>query len=406
MIRNNVVYSRLGELKILEVFEDYDGPKLFSCESLSGHKYIVLWIDSTNDFDRWFYLPISNSRLESVRQGIITLFECFSEPEDRWLWEVKTYHVNNKEENKQIGIGEISEEDLPDREAVLNLKARRLSELTDTPLDEAERSRREVVDLALNLNEAHSTEIESDQLGLVLHRFQSLVRSLGHKSDTVKGRIPKKIEDGNTLMVVGFYAASFGVRLESKYNANLFNYTEMTSSLGMLMDLIEAKDDRQNLLNVLEQLSPKSIARYRFLLKVLRDGNMAMRLQWANPLKTDRQVGISIKEVYSVLELLKEEGKDVSEIYTLDGTLVGLSKTRKSFEFQTFDGDKFAGILSEELLKRQFKIQSDVRVSIEETLELSPLTQEERITYKLIDVVEFDDILRQSHNGNNDQEQN
>lgn len=396
MANSFLIKSKLGKLQVIEVFEYYDGPVFFSCESLSSQKYLALWVDALDSFDRWFYLPISDSRLSSVKQGIISLHDCFKEPEDGWLWEVKIYHDTGQEDLDPVLSKYISDDDLPDKDEYLNLEERRLPESKETTIIDAERKGREIFDLALEPFGTHSTEVDSDHLGLVLFRLQALVRSLGHKNNNTRGRVPKLIEEENTLRVTGFFAASFGIRLESKYGKNLFGFTEVSSALNLLMDLLEAKDNRDRLLEVLQKISPKSIARYRFLLKALRDGQSSANVKWFSPSKVYRKVSIARGEIQSVLNLLKEEGKDVSEIYTLEGTLVGINKNKKSFEFHSFDGDKFAGTLSEELVDTQFKVELDVKANIEETLELSPLTQEERVTYKLISVFEL--------NKNNDTE--
>ena len=57
----------LGILKLIEVYEFYDQPCLFSCQNLSGRVYIALWVDSSETEDVWLYASVSSERFNNIK---------------------------------------------------------------------------------------------------------------------------------------------------------------------------------------------------------------------------------------------------------------------------------------------------------------------------------------------------
>jgi hypothetical protein len=82
--------SQLGRLEISEIFDSYDGPRLFSAVAASGTVYLAFWIGESSTADTWLYVPISRRRLDEVVEGVLTLREAFSEPEDGFVYTVQT----------------------------------------------------------------------------------------------------------------------------------------------------------------------------------------------------------------------------------------------------------------------------------------------------------------------------
>ncbi|WP_346205373.1 MULTISPECIES: DUF6575 domain-containing protein [Aeromonas] len=74
----------LGSLYISEIYEYYDGPKLFCARNKTNQAYVSYWCDSSsdNEYDGWLYIPVSEKRLEQVRRGEISIKEAFEKHED------------------------------------------------------------------------------------------------------------------------------------------------------------------------------------------------------------------------------------------------------------------------------------------------------------------------------------
>lgn len=81
----------LGELSIVEVYEYYIQPALFSCRNRAGQMYLAVWIDDNEDFSRWLYVALSPERFAEVRSGEVSLRRAFAEPEDEVALDVVIY---------------------------------------------------------------------------------------------------------------------------------------------------------------------------------------------------------------------------------------------------------------------------------------------------------------------------
>ena len=75
----------LGRLEIVETYEYYDQPVLFSCKNAAGHFYLVVAADETDQNETWLYAGVSEERLKLIRSGAIDLHDAFADPEAGFL---------------------------------------------------------------------------------------------------------------------------------------------------------------------------------------------------------------------------------------------------------------------------------------------------------------------------------
>lgn len=73
--------SPLTDLTIDETFVYYDGPKVFTCLSPSGERYICAWAESSETHDKWLCTSITEPRGQQLRSGALALREAFTTPE-------------------------------------------------------------------------------------------------------------------------------------------------------------------------------------------------------------------------------------------------------------------------------------------------------------------------------------
>jgi hypothetical protein len=105
----------LGILKLIEVYEFYDQPCLFSCQNLSGQVYIALWVDSSEVEDVWLYAPVSSERFNNVKNGKVDLKTVFTHSEDAFVFEVSIPFDNHKQAIvKALACRDLTEDQLPE----------------------------------------------------------------------------------------------------------------------------------------------------------------------------------------------------------------------------------------------------------------------------------------------------
>jgi hypothetical protein len=105
----------LGILKLIEVYEFYDQPCLFSCQNLSGQVYIALWIDSSETEDVWLYAPVSSERFYHIKNGEVDLKTIFTHSKDAFIFEVSIPFDDQKPTTvKALACSDLSEDQLPE----------------------------------------------------------------------------------------------------------------------------------------------------------------------------------------------------------------------------------------------------------------------------------------------------
>ena len=89
----------LGELEIVEIYDYFNVPILFSCRNAVSHLYIVLFADYLPEYETWLYVEVSPMRLNLIRSGKVNLHDAFSKPEMGCLLKAMIPHNNSGELN-------------------------------------------------------------------------------------------------------------------------------------------------------------------------------------------------------------------------------------------------------------------------------------------------------------------
>lgn len=198
---------------------------------------------------------------------------------------------------------------------------------------------------------------------------------------------------------IGFFAASFGIRLAAKYPAEVFGHSPMYETLDAVLDLLDKPSDKVT--ELMKALDYKTISNYRFLLKVLEKNKVSMRTSWSSPDKKIKHSSLSLADINALLSILDTEEFNLVGNITMVGKLVAIDSERRTFKFRdSVDDEIYAGKLNENLSEAIFQVsrdeQAQVQVVLEESIEINATTQEENFVYILIsfnyDITEKEDV--------------
>lgn len=105
---------QLGELEVIEVYEYFNMPLLFSCKNLVDSFYVALCADDLPEHDMWLYTEISLKRLNLLRFGLINVHDVFAKPEMGRLLKATIPHISSAEFNsKYVAPEELNENVFP-----------------------------------------------------------------------------------------------------------------------------------------------------------------------------------------------------------------------------------------------------------------------------------------------------
>ena len=115
--------TTLGSLKVLELYEYYDGPRLFASVNESGSVFLVLWIRFTANSDEYYVQPMSFKRFREVRNGDMSLRDAFIRPEGTGLIVLRIDRTSDEARTENINTGEIDVSLLPLQGETLKLES-------------------------------------------------------------------------------------------------------------------------------------------------------------------------------------------------------------------------------------------------------------------------------------------
>lgn len=328
----------LGELEIVEIYDYFNVPILFSCRNSASHLYIVIFADHLSEYEMWLYAEVSLTRLNLIRSGVVDLHDAFSKPEMGRLLKAMIPHSNSTEFNSEyITPDQLHSDVFPPVNDYLNFG--------DTPLvaqtnlvEIAKSSGREIVGLNFNFIEEYSSEAPILPLGKILTRLQNVINTIRMVRSESK-QINKEIRNSMQLSILSIQPGSFDIKLAFK-KENTPPIKDIPSiqgdTISEFLNLLRSKDSESDLKGILKRLQSRVAEEYKKLLISLGESGADTTFSWASP-KSDEQETVSlskneIPKLVGILQIFQEEQETP---LTVTGELIGISLSGKKFEIKT-----------------------------------------------------------------------
>ncbi len=103
----------LGPLKLLEIYEFYDLPRLFLCHHRSGQHYLALSVEENDSSHLWLYVALSKPRLHRLRTGQLELRDAYIKAEEGRVFKVITGSATSLDTVESISCQHLPAEWLP-----------------------------------------------------------------------------------------------------------------------------------------------------------------------------------------------------------------------------------------------------------------------------------------------------
>ena len=340
----------LGRLEIVEVYDYYDQPILFSCKNAAGHLYLVVAADENDQHEIWLYAGVSTERLNLVRSGAIDLHDAFADPEGGFLLQSTVpYEDQIPLQVEPIQPNQISEDMLPTTGERLDLKTNTLPVLSNS--EEVAISRKqEILNLTLNFDGFFRTEAPIVIVGKILERFQNVIDAIGMicvQSDRINEDVKSKMQ----ISLLGVGPGSFDLRLASTKTVDLLNHSDFGDAIAEFLALLKAGSDHDQLKGLLGRLRSKVATDYTKFLKLLSESVKDTKFTWASP-DSDRggTAYLSELQMRDVVEILQKFQEEATPKFTITGTLTGAFLRSKRFEIETTD-KTYTGVIAKEVIK-------------------------------------------------------
>lgn len=330
---------QLGELEIIEVYEYFNMPLLFSCKNSVGSFYIALCADDLPEHDMWLYTEVSLKRLNLIRSALDSVYNAFAQPEMGRLLKVTIPHNNSATFNSDyVTPSELDENVFPPVSKYVVPKETPLVAPTSI-VEVAKLLGREIIRFNFKSPEGYNAEAPIAQLGSVLNCFQNVMDIIEVARQNLRNITPA-IRERMRFYALATEPGSFEIKLASKKEdmsqQRLFDLpSEQEATITQFFYLVKSKDNQQDLKGILTELGLRTTNEYRYLLASLNKLDADVTMSWTSPKASEDVVAfLSRSEIPQLVEILKAIEEDQEKPQTIKGELIGLSLDRNRFELQ------------------------------------------------------------------------
>ena len=330
---------QLGELEIIEVYEYFNMPLLFSCKNSVGSFYIALCADDLPEHDMWLYTEVSLKRLNLIRSALDSVYNAFAQPEMGRLLKVTIPHNNSATFNSDyVTPSELDENVFPPISKYVVPKETPLVSPTSI-VEVAKLLGREIIRFNFKSIEGYNAEAPIAQLGSVLNCFQNVMDIIEVARQNFRNITPA-IRERMRFYALATEPGSFEIKLASKKEDMsqqkwLDLPSEQEATITQFFNLVKSKDNRQDLKGILTELGLRTTNGYRYLLASLNKLDADVTMSWTSPKANEDVVAsLSRSEIPQLVEILKSIEEEQAKPQTIKGELIGLSLDRNRFELQ------------------------------------------------------------------------
>jgi hypothetical protein len=382
MEQRSDLISLIKNLAPVEVFDYYDGPRFYSCRDTAGQLYLVYWVDESERGSSWLYLKVSHERYGAMRRGDLALSEVLSNPEEGIAFLVHT--ESSGFIVSQLTTDEIEPDWIPEASDRLNLPQASLPSNLTTPTKLAQHVHRHVFDIAFE-KQSNNYEMGAGKLGRLLEAFQNTLYALSCNPKLDVRRVPEEIKQRSEILVTGLFASSFGVRLQTK-GSDLFGTDDISRALMTLTKLLDGLRAHAYLNEQLHQLNILARSRFKHLLRVMLESQVAVKADWGAPSGEMLQAHASFSDIALALQKLEAFEEATQQTVERSARLVGVDVQSDFFALVFEDGEVIKGKLSKGLSTKHFEVPSRVMATLQESAVVDPLTDREKWSYVLLGV--------------------
>jgi hypothetical protein len=387
MPRTWLAQTRLGPLTYFEVFDNMDGPKLFSCLSVTEQLYLVIWFGRERSADKFLGVQVSRARYDMVRSGGIPIALAFRQPESGTV--LSFIDRASDVSIESLFVDQIDTSLLPDEDDFLSLQTETLPvRMKDLRLaQKAVDTRRETFEFHLDSRRWHREEAPMKGLGKILTSTQELLDALGQRIAgvaTMRGSISPDILSATETAVVQLGGGSFGLEVASTGFANLLGHSLVGQAFTRLNQLLQIGGDAIPLREALLDIKPRAVSKFREFLTAIVENSIDIKTVYASPDPSyNSSSELSYANAAAALLIAEQVSKEATRPIIAQGSFDAIDIPRKSFAAvtgqQTYRGRILESALDE---ARILTLGAVYHFRILESLEVAS-SGEEKLKYEL-----------------------
>ena len=370
----------LGKLEIIEVYEYYDQPVLYSCKNASGHFYLVVAAAEDAQFLTWLCVAASTERLNLIRSGKIDLHDAFVNSENPYAIQVRVpYEEHASVQTDFIQSNQIPEDMLPMPGECLDLETEILPVLSNT--EEIVKFRKqEILNLILNFAVGSKTQAPIAILSNIFGKLQTVINTIGMICFNAP-QITEEIRNSMQISLLQVRPGSFNIHLASPEitQLDLFDHSDCGEAIEKFFELLNAENDQEKLKELLGQLRLRVAKDYTNFLQALNESVTDTEFKWTSPNPNRGGTAyLSNSQMQEIIDILEKFQEEAPSRLIITGILIGASLRTNRFEIKTTE-KTYTGDIADEV----FETVENITLNREYTAEIQEVTERSEATNEL-----------------------
>ncbi|WP_272575813.1 DUF6575 domain-containing protein [Providencia sp. PROV273] len=292
-------HPAFGKLRIINVYLEFDGPKVFYAENETASTFFVYWVGDDANFDNWYVIPCSKARIIAFEKEKVNLRSILEYQEQEYFFDIKIPFSSADELNVQYKHkNKIAEIILPNSDVYvkkIEIYAPSLLENNLVPTHEI---------IVSKTNKKSKKNISLEHMSQVCDRFSELVLGF-NKSRGVNG----SLQALNARY--GSFAISLHVEELTKFESFLTQVSALMVHKKDIIPLLTQNDiDIKVFLNFLKTIELSSID---FELRSSANTNNVIKI-----FKLDAEIYLSrlkYRALTYVSSIKVPQGNDIEKIF-------------------------------------------------------------------------------------------
>lgn len=247
---------------------------------------------------------------------------------------------------------------------------RRLKELLQRKAELEESQARETLFLRAYGENIETGRISNRTLVALLGGFQTIIDDISNVlvgTNAARGQLKDYAKQIADLEVCGFFAGSFGVKLEKNYQQlELTNQSfKANDVLQEFFGILENSTEGETLIEKISPYGQRTVKKYREWLKEMKDNAVNIELKWINEVSEKRNIDIRYSKVSDIIYTLDSISSMKDEEVIIAGILTGVNIRKNTFELKTDENQIIKGKSRlETLIKISERIGSKIKVRL------------------------------------------
>ena len=370
----------LGKVEIVEVYEYYDQPVLYSCKNASGHFYLVVAAAENAQFLTWLCVAVSIERLNLIRSGKIDLHDAFADSENPYAIQVRVpYEEHASVQTDFVQSNQIPEDMLPVSGECLDLETEILPVLSDVE-ETAKLKKQEFLNLILNLAVGSKTQAPIAILSNIFGKLQTVINTIGMIClNSSQGT--EEIRNSMQISLLHVHPGSFNIHLASPEitQLDLFDNSDCGDAIEKFFELLNAENNQEKLKELLGELRLRVAKNYTNFLQALNESVTDTEFKWISPNPNRGGTAyLSNSQMQEIIEILEKFQEETPSRLTINGILIAASLRTNRFEIKT-EKKTYTGDIADEF----FETAENITLNLKYTAEIQEVTERSETTNEL-----------------------